>query len=42
MALSRVVHHWERVVPVRFVRAPDPDDPHGFLGAPRSGRAGPG
>jgi hypothetical protein len=32
VALSRVVFRWERVVPVRFARAPDPDDPTVFSG----------
>ncbi len=32
MAFSRQVFRWERVVPVRFIRAPDPNDPSVFSG----------
>ena len=27
MAIAKLVHKWERVVPVRFARAPDAADP---------------
>jgi hypothetical protein len=32
MSIAKSVFHWERVVPVRFARAPDPDDPTIFSG----------
>ncbi|MGH9405569.1 MAG: hypothetical protein ACRD3D_07010 [Terriglobia bacterium] len=27
MSIAKAVYRWERIVPVRFARAPDPDDP---------------
>ncbi|MGH9431413.1 MAG: hypothetical protein ACRD3T_07705 [Terriglobia bacterium] len=32
MSIAKSVFHWERVVPVRFARAPDVDDPTVFSG----------